>query len=622
MTTENDPGSEEPQTTPAQELEALQASIKGMDGKALEAEYTTRRTEYDYLANKAQTVETRERMLVLRDQMELVTKAHASVIQPVEPPSLTDPEAQQAPKTPEGSNGEGEGGETPPAEGAPAGGTPPAEGGTENPPAEGAPADGGETPPANSETPPADGGETPPADGGGTTPPADPPSGDVGGPISSGNAAPVIVEPFKMEGGDTGKVTSIEELGLAMASAGAHNGYQSIGKLHPYGSFDESQKLGLNPIENYRLMYGDDTSLRTAAFSSAQGSKPADKRSSFTAALNCKGPAQPVMDIPFCYTAGRPLFDSGLVSAFPSVHGQIQIYDVRRLPERPEGILEDAADCEDCGTCPDVVCARHECIQPLPPIEPSRYMTCMCVPESLQFSNPIVLERALEEFAIWNDIAYELDWLKQIRDLSVVRTIDGSVGPHGANSVVGRSMYQLKSRMAIDVRRNCGGLNNYDVFIPGGEALFCSTMMDRMSRVLGCACPGEDILALIEEMTSGRVIFGLDQDPDGPQIAEGYTTTWFDGPEPALGKPAPLEPAVDAGEMLLIPRDSLATASPMSSEIGMGERDRCTHAGGCMKMQRAEWWFPIFKVGSRHPVLLEFTNLDNGGSGPDLKPAV
>jgi hypothetical protein len=587
MTTEN--GSEEPQEDQTETLEQLRARLSAMNPTQLGDEYKTRKAEFDYLATQSASEATKSRQLELREEMLAISAAHTTASATVEAPDLGTPDT---PDTPEGSNANQE---DPPAEDPPA----------EDPPAEDPPA---EDPPA--EDPPA---EDPPVE----TPDSSGNAGGTGAGLDSDRQVD-IVEPFIMEGGDNKSITSIEELGLAMAAA-AGGKYHSLGSFSPYGQFNREEQLTRDPEANYRLIYGQDTALRTAAFSSAQGTAEASERSSFTAALNCKGPAQPVMDIPFCYTAGRPLFDSGLVSAFPSVHGQIQIYDCRRLPEKPDGIMEEAADCEDCATCPDLVCATHECIEPMDPIEPNRYITCMCVPESLQFSNPIVLERALEEFAIWNDIAYELDWLKQIRDLSVIRDVVGAA-PHGAHATIMRSMYTLKSRMALDVRRNCGGLNNYDVFIPGGEALFCSTMIDKMSRLLGCSCPGEDILEIIEGMTTGRVIFGLDQDPDGPQVAEGYTTTWSDGVEPELGTPLPLEDPVDAGEMVLIPRDSLATASPMSSEIGMGERDRCTHAGGCMKMQRSEWWFPIFQVGCRQPVVLQFTNLGMCGTGPDLEP--
>jgi hypothetical protein len=425
------------------------------------------------------------------------------------------------------------------------------------------------------------------------------------------------LEPFAMAAPGGEMITDLESFGLALQQAASTGRHTKIGTFSPYGNksvFNKDKLLTRSPEENYRTMFGATREDRTARVASVRGEAEVSKTGNgFTAALNCAGPAQVVQEIPFCFTEGRPLFDSGLVGAFPAVNGQIQLYDCHTLPEFPEGILEPVEGCEDCATCPEVTCAVHTCIEPGEPMKPERYLSCMCLPEELQFANELVLEQTMRDFAVATDRAYELFWMSQIRDQSLIRSVAGAA-PHGADATVRRAMYAVKSRLALNPRENCGGLNDYTAFIPGGEAMFCATMADKASRILGCECPGEDLLEMIDGMTGGDIVFGLDQDPDGPQAA-AYPDVW-DSEE--VGVAAPLEGIVDAGSLALIPRDTFITASPLVTEIGLDFEDRCSHASGCMKMQRAEWWFPITAVGCRKPVWLEITDLDTCGTGPAL----
>lgn len=438
--------------------------------------------------------------------------------------------------------------------------------------------------------------------------------GNAGAPATGiGDAKAAASAPFKINSYTGKAIESLADFGQALKESSGGKQRTWIGNHSPLAGMTAGV-LGSNADDNYRTIYGDDT-VRMFNVDKATGREQADDRSSFTAALNCKGPVQPIQDIPFCYTQGRPLQDSGLISTFEAINGQIQLYGCHSLPE-VEGLLQEAADCEDCNDCGESLkCASHQCIEPLKPMEPKPHITCLCVPESLRFSADFVLERALEDFAISTDIAYEQMWLQQLRELSIIRQIDGSLKPeHGAYSTMKRTMLTIKSRLAINPRENCGGLDNYSAFIPGGEALFCAAMMDAMSRVVGCECPGEDILQMLED-TVGSLTFGLDQDPNGPQIAEGFTDTWVDD---TVNNPLPLEDPVNAGSVALIPRDSLGLASPLQTEYGIDDRDNCNVHSGCLKLARREWWFDMFQVGCRAPIFADFTNLGTCGTGPDL----
>lgn len=439
------------------------------------------------------------------------------------------------------------------------------------------------------------------------------------------NESPAL-KPFRMVGSDNKAIDSLGGIQAALAetktlSQGSRNW---IGSFNPHGDFRSEQMLGKNAEDNFRLMYGEDTRSVRKNFSKVSGTAPTDpNQPAFQASLNCAGPVQPVMDIPFCYSGGRPLQDSGFIANFPSYeNGQIQLYDCHELPQFPD-LIQDASKCEDtgpdegCGACGDYECAGYQCIVPGEPYTPEPYIQCMCLPEELEFMNPLILERALEDFAIGTDVAWELKWLKQLRELSLIRTVAPEVGHGGFNQII-RAILNVKSRLAIDPRCS-GGLQDYGAFIPGGEAMFCATMADRLSRVLGCACPGEDLLEMI---TGPRfnipVTFGLDQDPDGPAAAAGFTSVWDDT---KLNTPMPLEPMVTAGEIMLIPRDTFITASPMSVEMGFEQRTKCEVGSGCVKMLRREWWFPVIPMGCRDSIVLEFPELCTSGTGPDLTAA-
>lgn len=452
-----------------------------------------------------------------------------------------------------------------------------------------------------------------------------PVSANAGG-NAGGNKAPLNTDvvkaqlaPFSMRGTNGANIESIGELGARLQGEIGRNDQTWVGTFNPYGTGVTAGVLGSNAEENFRTIYGDDTRRMhniDRATGRTEAASPAE-RSSFTAALNCKGPAQVIQDIPFCFSQGRPLTDSGLISMFEAVNGQIQLYGCSDLPEM-EGLMQEAADCEDCATCPELVCAKHQCIEPNDPLEPNAKITCMCIPESLRFSAPFLLERALEDFAIVNDIAYETMWLEQLRALSIIREIDGAALPeHGGMNTIARTLQTIKGRLALDPRGNCGGLENYAAFIPGGEAMFCAAQMDKLSRVIGCECPGEDTLSMLDDMLGGNIVFGLDQDPNGPQVAEGFIDVWDDD---TVNAPAPLEAPVDAGSIYLIPRDSIGTASPLQVAMGIDDRDKCEVASGCLKLVRREWWFDLFQVGCRKPIVLDFKALGTCGTGPDLTP--
>lgn len=444
------------------------------------------------------------------------------------------------------------------------------------------------------------------------------------------------LQPFAMESNDGTVLRTIGDIGAALSEAAGPKGRSYVGKFYPLGRPETftAGLLGPRPDDNFRTMFGEDTRTVRTNFRKVSGSEPTDREmSTFTAALNCAGPAQPVLDIPFDYTGGRPLQDSGMISIFPTVvNGQIQVYDCHTLPDFP-GLLQEGANCEPaevdangdpvpgtggCDSCGDYDCASYECIQPGPIHTPKPIVTCMCVPEDLTFGNPLILERALEDFSIANDRAYELRWLQQLRDLALKRTVDGSVSAaHGGWSTFLRSVLQLKSRFALDTRA-AGGLQDYEMFVPGGEAMFCSTMADKLSRVLDNSAPGEDVLQVIQSRFGISPTFGLDQDPNGAQVAEGFTAPWL-STDPA-DAPSPLEEMVNAGTVYFVPRDTLFTASPLSIEIGMETRDKCEVGSGCLKMIRREWWFDLIPIGCRKVIAVDFTNMDYCGSGPDLKP--
>jgi hypothetical protein len=393
-----------------------------------------------------------------------------------------------------------------------------------------------------------------------------------------------------------------------------------VGSVNPYGPFDKSQMLTENAEANYGLLFGDNP---RDSYKKASGQVPTDPNApAFSAALNCAGPAQAVEEIPFDFTGGRPLQDSGLISLFPSVkNGQIQVYDCHELPEFPN-LLQDADVCEPdgstCADCGSYECAGYGCIKPGDPYTPDAYIQCMCVPEELQFSHPLVLERALADFAVASDKAWELKWLSQLRELSILRTIDGAAAPeHGGFNTILRTFMAAKSRLALD-GRSSGGLSDYEAFIPGGEAVFCAAMADKMSRVLGCECPGEDILQMIQDKFDVPINFGLDQDPNGAQVAEGITEVWANGS--AVNDPQPMEDIVNAGTVYMIPRDTLVTASPLSYQYGFETRTKCETGSGCMKLLRREWWFDLIKIGCRTPIAFDFKALGTCGTGPDLTP--
>ena len=449
-------------------------------------------------------------------------------------------------------------------------------------------------------------------------------------PVAAGLSAARIVEseasqPFKLENRNGTSITSLEGIQASLRETAAMGqGKQNwIGSFNPYGQFDEADHLTNDSYANFKLIHGEDTREVRRSFMSASGSAPADKdRPAFSAALNCAGPIKPVMDIPFCYSGGRPLQDAGFISLFPGYeHGQIQLYDCHELPVFPD-LIQPAATCEDekgevagCDSCGEYSCAGYKCIEPGEIYTPEAFMQCMCLPEHLQFAHPMVMERAMEDFAIATDKSWELKWLADLRAQSLIRTVDGSAAAeHGGFSTILRAFLALKSRFALD-GRCAGGLQDYGMFVPGGEAMFCAAMADKLSRVLGCECPGEDVLEYITSKFNIPVTFGLDQDPNGAQVAEGFTSVWDDT---TPNVPAPLESIVDAGTMYLIPRDTFITASPMSYEMGFEQKTKCEMGSGCMKMLRREWWFPLIKMGCRESIAIDFKALGTCGTGPDL----
>ena len=434
-------------------------------------------------------------------------------------------------------------------------------------------------------------------------------------------------EPFVMAsaGASGADILTLEDFGKALKGSIGRRSETFVGEISPLRGVTAGV-LTNNPEENFRLMYGEDTKQMFEIVDRATGKTEADPhRNSFTAAINCGGPPEPVQDIPFCYSQGRPLQDSGIISVFEAVNGQIQLYDCHDLPAVPANFLNDdgppanLGDCVDCDNSPTLVCGAHTCIQPRPAVEPRPFITCMCIPESLRFSADYLLERALEEFAIHTDIVWEQHWLTQLSALSVARSFDaGASAAHGAHAAFQRMLLDIASNMAGNPRTNCGGLENYSVFVPGGEAMFVAAVKDRISRVVGCDCPGEDILQVISDMTNGNIVFGLDADPTATN-----NPTFVDYNNEAVGAaPVPLEAGIDAGSLYLIPRDSIGTASPLTVEMGIDDREKAEIERGCLKLIRREWWFDLFTVGCRQPIRIEIDNLNTCGTGPDLTVCV
>lgn len=580
------------------ELAEAAVSAQNLSPEEAEAEYNKLRTEFTHIGNQPSTPESKQRQKHLSGLMAVYAEAYKSSLTEVEVPELEAPAPAPAhvAETPA---------EETPAEETPAVETP----AVETPAAETPAAAAAEAPSVEQQISDID-----------VSSVVDPTTNEAINTQSLQVPAKPAgsTEPFVMNTPEGSDITTLAEFGLALQQAAATKRYTKLGSFNPYGSFsrfNQDSTLGRNPEENYRTIYGDDPKARQARFAAASGQAPATQKTGngFTAAINCGGPAQPVQDIPFQFTAGRPLFDSGLIASFPSVNGQIQVYGCRDLPDFPDGILEDSAGCTDCSATTGVVCAVHECITPMAPMEPNRYTTCMCLPEDLMFANELVLEQTMREFAVANDRAYELWWMEQIKALSLVRTVP-SVAPHGAWSTIHRALMAIKSRLALNPRRNGVGLADYTAFIPGGEAIFCAAWADASSRLLGTA-PGEDILEAIERVTGSDIVFGLDTDPSGPNAA---LTQWDDETK---GVAAPLESIVNSGSIAMIPRDTFATASPMSVELGLDFEDRDSVNSGCKKITRSEWMFDIFSVGCRDAIWLEFDGLCTEGSGPDLLPA-
>lgn len=438
--------------------------------------------------------------------------------------------------------------------------------------------------------------------------------------------AAASTEPL-MRDSDGKSITSLSDFRTALQNKFTGQGTRTLGTFSVTGTRGDRTAgvLGSDPLKNFYTMYGTTEDEQTLTYKAAFGgaSVPEGMNHSYTAALNCKGPVEVAGDVPFCYSNGRPLEDSGLIASFESdvQNGQLQFYDCHALPEIPE--LVEAPCCEegDCGSCPGPGdCSTYECITPGEIYEPKPYSICMCVPESLRFANKMVLDVALSDFATQQDVMFELMWLEQIRAASIIRSVDGAALPeHGAFNTIVRTFLTLKSRLALDTRCS-DGLNDYTVFVPGGEAGFCAAMADKLSRVVGCECPGEDILAMLQQRFGLNVVFGLDQDPNGAQIAAGYTAPWQDSPAPALGAPLPLEDMVDAATIYLIPRNKFGTASPLTIEYGLEDRDRCSIHSGCQTLYRKQWMFDLLNIGCRDSIGIDFTNLGTCGTGPDLTP--
>lgn len=631
--------SENEETTPTEAAPVdPQAEISGMSADDLKAGYQSLQAQITGLKakNGAGGIEDAKEIRALNERLTAHADAFRTIkeVEEIDPPSIEEIENGFRKKNKPAEPAAEPAVEAPPAEPAE---TPAAE------PAETAPAEPAAEP-AAAETPPEPAPAAEPA-AAETAAPA-PTAGEVenivnGEPVLANlqNAVPAgaqtgALQPFLMESADGTKLSTIGDIGSALMEAAGPKGRNYIGKFHPFGKPETfTAALGARADENFKVMFGEDTRSVRKNFRTVTGSEPVDREmSTFTAALNCAGPAQPVLDIPFDYTGGRPLQDSGMISIFPTVvHGQIQVYECHQLPEFPN-LLQDGANCEPqevdadgnpvpgtggCDSCGDYDCASYKCIEPGPKYTPKPIITCMCVPEDLTFGNPLILERALEDFAIANDRAYELRWLQQLRDHALKRTVDGSVAAeHGGWSTFLRSILQLKSRFALDTRA-AGGLQDYEMFVPGGEALFCSTMADKLSRILDNSTPGEDILQTVQSRFGISPTFGLDQDPNGAQVAEGFVDPWL-STDPT-DDPIPLEEMVNAGTVYFVPRDTLFTASPLSIEIGMETRDKCEVGSGCLKMIRREWWFDLIKIGCREVIAVDFTNMGYCGSGPDLQ---
>jgi hypothetical protein len=312
------------------------------------------------------------------------------------------------------------------------------------------------------------------------------------------------------------------------------------------------------------------------------------------------GPVTPEPS-PVCVNADEPVGDA--MNRRPGINGPIQFYPPLTLADMSTGVMSPAPDCTDCdpiapgtidcGTIPTSVCT------PLPAIQPTSSLACLCVPEQLTWSNPQLVEDAMGLMSAAQARANEEKRLAAIRAQSTVYTFTEPLG-HSRGTL--QAIYQILA--LLDCGRETSLGDSWNILIP--KASSYASMADAANAA---NINLDNLLERVVDRLNARVIEYIDHDPDSPNPAPMCV-----GP---VGVAGALPNFYQTPSLYLFQRETFIEAEFGVAEWGVDATDRELVKKGCRQMIRRWWSIPPTKVGCGKSIVVDFTKVCVSGAGPE-----